>query len=220
MDNQASIAMVIPLYNEESRFESTYWQRIVDLNPTVQWVFIDDGSKDLTFNLLTGLLNPKRKNIQLVKSDINKGKGESIRCVFQKLLLNEEYNFIGFVDSDGAFGQKDIFKLLNLTQNLDDEISAIFTSRISLSGRNIQRSKLRHYLGRIVITFILFPKKDYFPWDTQAGMKIYRNTKALQKSFEAKFRTRWLFEIEHLKNYKKNTRCSTNHLGRATFGMA
>ena len=81
---------------------------------------------------------------------------------------------------------------------------AIYSSRVKMAGRIINRNSLRHLISRIVTTIFGFTWKK-IPYDTQSGFKIYRNSDDFKSLFTSSFRTRWFFDIELTIKYLENT---------------
>jgi hypothetical protein len=74
---------------------------------------------------------------------------------------------------------------------------AVISSRVSLSGRFIERKRSRHYLGRIIATFLTHKWIDA-PYDTQSGFKLFKNSQSFQNSIRKSFSTKWFVDIELL----------------------
>lgn len=197
------LSIIVPCFNEANRFNPDYWIEIIEDSPFVEWIFVDDGSTDKTFKILSNL--SKLPRVSIIKLESNQGKAEAIRRGFissQALgeIKNPDIVGVGFIDSDGAFQKYDIKNILNLAIaqfNSNHEISynVIISSRVKLSGRQIFRSVSRHYIGRVIATYLC---KNWVsaPYDTQSGFKVFRKTSSLRKSIEKPFSTRWFFDIE------------------------
>lgn len=193
------VLMVVPCYNEERRFPSLYWGELIDASANVSWLFVDDGSRDDTFNVISKL--SEKTNVELVKTHSNLGKGNAIRFGFHKgLLLNKDFKYFGYLDSDGAFSINDVLDLIATAENdlVARSIGSwdlLISSRVALSGRDINRKKHRHYIGRIIATLLTSHWKNS-PYDTQSGLKIFRGSEAFRASLENQFNTKWFFDIE------------------------
>ena len=70
-----------------------------------------------------------------------------------------------------------------------------------MAGRNIVRSIRRHWIARFINT-ILGLRDGNLPYDTQCGLKIFRNSTKLECALNGNFRTRWFLDIEILLNSK------------------
>jgi glycosyltransferase involved in cell wall biosynthesis len=196
------LAIVIPCFNEAKRFDVARWRVVTQSFENCHWFFVNDGSSDETGTILRGLVG---ENIHHLDLQANLGKGNAIRAGFNQIINQSlgtqsqiPFLSVGYMDSDGAFGLTDIELLfceattkLNLTSNY----RTIIGSRIKLSGRQIKREALRHYLGRMINTFICFGW-DNAPYDTQSGFKIFRFDQIFRDAVKQPFLTSWFFDIE------------------------
>lgn len=195
------IAIIVPCYNEESRFPIQYWRELVSAENEIRWLFIDDGSSDRTFEILQALCTGTPA--QVLRSANNGGKGNAIRKGFLETLeMDPEIKVIGYLDSDGAFSKDDVFRLANIAVQrmsgvITQPVDAVISSRVSLSGHEIKRKASRHYLGRIVAT-LLTRKWNDAPYDTQSGYKLFINTRSFRDAIQSEFSTRWFVDIELL----------------------
>jgi dolichyl-phosphate beta-glucosyltransferase len=201
------IAIVVPCFNEEKRINISYWKSNVDKFVDCQWIFVNDGSTDntrLILNQITG------ENVHHLDLPTNNGKGNAIRAGFNHVIdfprtcagmtSPSKLNFsrIGYMDSDGAFDLSDIQALFALTEEkikLVPPYKVIIGSRVKLAGRQIDRSKIRHYLGRLIATFICLGWEKA-PYDTQSGFKIFCLDSTFRDAVNAPFKTSWFFDIE------------------------
>jgi glycosyltransferase involved in cell wall biosynthesis len=197
------IAMVVPCFNEEKRMIISKWQTIVDEFPECHWFFINDGSTDGTSHVLNKLTG---ENVFKLDLSRNHGKGNAIRAGFDHALnllqqpsqARVDYSRIGYIDSDGAFDLYDIRMLFSAAQEKMDSMpgfKVIIGSRVKLAGRQIQRNKRRHYLGRLISTFICLGWEKA-PYDTQSGFKIFDLDSSFREAVNSPFKTSWFFDIE------------------------
>ncbi len=193
------IAIVVPCYNEELRLPVQYWKDIVKTENKIKWLFVDDGSSDRTFEILQEVCHetPSRA----VRRLKNGGKGKAIRQGLLEMLETDPgLEVLGYLDSDGAFSKADIFRLAQIsidrTKNLPAEkIDAVISSRVSLSGREINRKSSRHYLGRLIATYMTRNWSDA-PYDTQSGYKLFMNSESFRAAIKSDFSTKWFADIE------------------------
>jgi glycosyltransferase involved in cell wall biosynthesis len=184
--------MIVPCYNEANRFPFDYWKHIIEENEA-KWIFVDDGSKDSTLKILQELISSK---VRVLSIPENKGKSEAIRYGFHAAFedFGPNINWIGYIDSDGAFDIWDIQNMFMLADS-NSRQEMLWTSRVNLAGSNIQRSSFRHYVGRILSTLIwrgLSPKI----YDTQSGFKIIPYEESLQELMSTPFQTKWFVDLE------------------------
>lgn len=191
--------LIVPCFNEANRIAPyEYWKELDD--SSISLVFVNDASTDSTLSIIDSFDLANKKIISL---EMNVGKANAIREGFLSIdIVNyaESHNIIvGFVDSDRAFSTKDIKRMFDLEeiQNYD----AIFASRVMLYGRSINRSRMRHVMGRGIMAF-LSSSGFSLPYDSQAGLKIFKYSSQLMEALEENFDTRWFFELELLLRYK------------------
>ena len=196
--------IVVPCYNEALRWNREYWSTMLEISD-VHWIFVDDGSTDNTLELIR--LTAVKNNSEALPLPKNGGKAEAVRAGLIKALDNPDGGMVGFMDSDGAFSPDDLIRILKTSQALCLDkglFDSIWASRVALAGRNIQRSKMRHYVGRVISTLLSGAAKGksknerLLPYDTQAGLKMFSASSALKEVLQAPFRTRWFFELEIL----------------------
>lgn len=80
------ISVVIPLFNEEESLPELFaWiKRVMDDNNfTYEVIFVDDGSNDRSWEIITGL-KELSQNVHAIKFQRNYGKSPALHCAFQK----------------------------------------------------------------------------------------------------------------------------------------
>ena len=192
--------IVVPFYNEENRIKKNlnYWLSLGTIK-NIEWIFVDDGSQDATSKELQNLAGAL-KNIHLHNLNKNQGKAKALQ-IGMALALERKPKFIGFLDGDASISQQDFERIIELSKfkfikgNL---FSAVFASRISLSGREINRKIIRKWNSRIIATVFGFFTDD-LPYDTQCGFKLFVNNRSFNQVIKThKFKTRWFFDLELL----------------------
>lgn len=194
--------VVVPCFNEADRWKPEYWQRLISL-PRTRWIFVDDGSSDNTLVLLESACTDARG--QVLAQPSNRGKAEAVRVgLLAALGRAGGEDAVAFMDADGAFGIDDVERLSDLMAVLGDAYDALWSSRVALAGRSIERTARRHYLGRIAATILSWNDQS-IPYDTQSGFKLFRPTNVLDQILQKPFETRWLFEVEMLNRFRRYT---------------
>ena len=197
--NLLNSALVVPVFNESSRWNAQYWREIQ--GGGVSLFFVNDGSSDNTSQILGEIEDAVVLNLQK-----NVGKAEAVR-IGMLHAADPEYKFecVGFLDADGAFDVSEVHSVMNRSNIFFDlGFKAVWTSRVKLSGRQIERTALRHIIGRIISSLLAYAYKP-FPYDSQCGFKLYRCDEKFIESLNYKSKTRWFFELEHFSNYFSTT---------------
>jgi len=185
-----TVGFVVPCFNEASRWDHVYWKTLVG-RAGIEWLFVNDGSTDSTERILRMHVSPEAGYLGLPH---NQGKAEAVR---QGLLTlaDQDLEWIGFLDADAAFPAGEVLRFVDVAQDAPTHLAGIWSSRVRLRGRDIQRSPGRHYVGRVIAT-ALGMKLKTLPYDTQSGLKIFRNTPEFLEALSRPFLTRWLFDVE------------------------
>jgi dolichyl-phosphate beta-glucosyltransferase len=189
--------IIVPLFNEEKRFDVDYWNRITSKSNFI-FLFVNDGSTDNTYLVLDQLMNT---NIRTLNLERNVGKSEAIRAGLNHA-LNESRSIVGLVgylDSDTAFNELEVREILEGADKLfiDLRLDALWMSRVKMAGRKIERGALRHYIGRLIASFLGRGIRE-FPYDSQCGFKLFKSTPILSEALVTKFQTRWFVDLELL----------------------
>ena len=189
----AECAIVIPCYNEENRFNSRAFLHFVKRALNVHLVFVDDGSKDKTLEILTMLKCIAGLNITVLSLSKNAGKAEAVR---QGLIYASQrgFTFLGYWDADLATPLDAIEDFVKVGRKLAT-VDVVFGSRRSLLGHRIQRSVARRAVSRTCA--LLARQAVRLPiGDTQCGAKLLRNTQAVRDALAHPFTAGWLFDVE------------------------
>jgi dolichyl-phosphate beta-glucosyltransferase len=203
-----NLTLIVPVYNEAKRWDKEFWKQTLSI-ADISWVFVNDGSSDSTSQLLTELKTLAQ--ITILEHPNNLGKAEAVRSGFNYFFAENssetsEKFFIGFIDGDGAFNPAEIERFLNLSVHdssglVSQGFQAIWTSRVQLRGRRIERKRYRHYLGRIIASFLglAYPS---IPYDSQSGFKIFLLEPVIRQVFLEKFKTKWFVDLEIAARYQ------------------
>jgi glycosyltransferase involved in cell wall biosynthesis len=188
---QPSLVIVVPCYNEAERLPVNEFVAFLNDYRGVSVCFVNDGSKDSTLEILNQIKGAFEENVHIVSNDENVGKAESVRRGVLYCADRLNFDNIAYLDADLATSLQEC---LELSKYLNDEISFCFGSRIMRIGSVIERSYMRHIIGRLLATFISGVLKLRV-YDTQCGCKIIKRDLAI-KLFEEPFISKWLFDVE------------------------
>ena len=194
-----SITIIIPCFNEEKRLNTKLFENFSNLNTTISFIFVNDGSTDLTVKTMNKILS-NTKNNSIYNLEKNSGKGEAVRSGMLEAYNKHNSELIGFWDADLATPLEEILEFHRIY--LNNNYSMICGSRINMLGRIINRSFFRHYLSRIFATIAsLILKMNIY--DSQCGSKLF-DRRCVISAFSKPFHTRWLFDLEIFFRLKNN----------------
>lgn len=192
--------IVVPCYNESCRLPVSDFQKFLD-QPGAALLFVDDGSKDNTVEVLRGICTGREGRATLLECARNGGKAEAVRRGMLAA-LESGATYAGFWDADLATPLDAIAEFLCVLE-ARPEIDMVFGSRVKLLGRRVERQATRHYLGRVFATaastVLRLPV-----YDTQCGAKIFRAVPATAGLFNEPFCSRWVFDVEVIARYIRN----------------
>jgi len=173
-----SLSIVFPIFNEEFRLRSSFNHILSFLKKKkkfkIEIIFVDDGSKDNSYNLLKQFVqnnnNFKSKNkikFKIVKSKKNLGKGSALKMGVKKA----KYNWILTTDMDMSVS---LFQISDWIEKklVNKKYSVYFGSR-SHKKSIVERVYFRKIIGDIG-SFLIFMILNIRIKDTQCGYKLYK----------------------------------------------
>jgi CheY-like chemotaxis protein len=193
------IGVVIPCYNEEDRLSSEEFKKFVHSNLGYHLCFVNDGSKDNTLGVLQELCKGNEDRISIYNCEKNGGKAEAVRLGMLHLAKDSQYNYLGFLDADLSTNFDDFHELVNTISNSKYKI--VSGSRINRMGADIAKESARKIISQ-GINFIIRKTLGMEFKDTQCGAKIMHK-EIVEKTFQKKFLTKWLFDVEIFMRMKK-----------------
>ncbi len=186
--------VVVPCYDEAARLDRTEFLRLVASSPAVSLLFVDDGSRDGTGNVLRALRAASGGRIEVLALDRNGGKAEAVRAGMLAA-LEAGATTIGYVDADLATPVDEILRMIASMR--EAPVAVLLGARVRLLGTRIERKASRHFLGRVFATLASLTLR--LPvYDTQCGAKLFQATPVLARALERPFRSRWIFDVELL----------------------
>jgi len=193
------VCIVIPCYNEEKRLSINEFIEYSDTN--IHLLFVNDGSTDLTIDVLNKIKEGREDKTYVLNYIENKGKGEAVRNGVLEAKKWKSFSVIGFLDADLSTSLSEASRLVSL---FDNKTLFVFGSRIMRIGVEIKRKWYRHILGRIFATVASNMLKIPV-YDTQCGAKFFKS-EIVEFLFIEKFKSNWTFDLEvfyrFLKKYK------------------
>ena len=167
-----SLTVAIPLYNESATIP--YLKSRLDLmleksnHNNLKILFVDDGSSDDTFQLLTNHFS-SLDNCKIVKHEINQNLNGFLKTVIE--LCDTE--FVVFLDSDCTFDPLNIFEMVELVQpNTDIVNGSPYHPQGTVEG--VKKGRLLISNGANFIYKLLIDKDVY---TYTSIFKMYRTAK-------------------------------------------
>jgi dolichyl-phosphate beta-glucosyltransferase len=194
--------VVVPCYNEAERLRPETFLAAVQEHPALQFLFVDDGSRDGTARVLDTLVARKPESLSCLKLSTNRGKAEAVRLGIREALKRSP-ELVGFLDADLSTPISEL--PLMAEAFADPEILVVLGSRVALLGREIRRSNRRHYLGRVFATLASMTL-GLRVYDTQCGAKLFRVTDSIRRIFDREFLSSWAFDVELLARLRQMER--------------
>jgi hypothetical protein len=102
------------------------------------------------------------------------------------------FEYIGFLDADLSVSFDEFQRMLVYSKIENKKI--VFGSRVKRMGAKIERSPIRHVVGRVFATLIAWTIKFPF-YDTQCGAKVF-HVSVIETITQSSFITKWLFDVE------------------------
>jgi len=190
----ARLTVVVPCYNEAARLDAAPLLAFVDSHPDASLLLVDDGSTDATAALLDRLAADRPGRIRALSLAPNAGKAEAVRRGLRDALAGGA-EIVGYLDADLSTPPAEIDDLLAALARPGVQVA--IGARVGMLGYDIDRSAVRHYLGRVFATAasIILRARVY---DTQCGAKLFRAGPALSEALSTAFLSRWAFDVELL----------------------
>jgi len=187
------LILVIPCYNEEQRLPADELRRYDAGAHRVEFLLVNDGSRDGTLRLLESLRAEDPSRFSVLDLGRNRGKAEAVRLGILAA-LDRKPDFVGFWDADLATPLSELQDFLDVFGERP-QTEMVFAARVRLLGRSISRNPRRHYVGRVGATLIS-SSLGLAVYDTQCGAKLFRASEPMREIFGAPFLSRWIFDVE------------------------
>jgi glycosyltransferase involved in cell wall biosynthesis len=192
------IVLVVPCYNEQDRLDVREFQAARLDHGRLEFVFVDDGSRDATRDVIERIRAGRPGEVRVVAYSTNRGKAEAVRLGTLEALRTGP-DAVGYWDADLATPLSELSGFVKILEGKPG-VDVVMGARVQLMGRSISRRAWRHYVGRVFATAasltIGLPV-----YDTQCGAKLFRVTERLPKVFERPFVSRWIFDVEILARF-------------------
>lgn len=187
--------IVIPCDQESGRVDTDAFFRLVSGRPDLRLLFVGHGASDDTNRALHALAGRSRDRVSVHSVDRNLGKGEALRQGLVAALHRADDDVFGHLDSDLSTPAAEIVRLLDVITRRDADV--VLASRVAMLGCEIERSRMRHYLGRAFATLASTILRVRI-YDTQCAAKFFRRSDAFAAAVATPFVSRLAFDVELL----------------------
>lgn len=191
---RATLAVVVPAYNEERRIERTLEQLIAQA-PALgisELLVVDDGSADRTAELVRAVSErTAAPRVRLIQHPHNRGKGAALRTG----LLAAEADLVGYLDADLSVPPAHFEGARAL---LEAGAEVVVGARVSSQGEALRRGQplLRRLLGHMFVAtqqrIVGLPQRD-----TQCPLKLLTREAARAVAEPCRV-DGWAFDVELL----------------------
>ncbi|OGC46136.1 hypothetical protein A2V49_00245 [candidate division WWE3 bacterium RBG_19FT_COMBO_34_6] len=193
-----TISFLIPVYNEEKRLIKTVTALknvVIPVELKLQKIiFVNDGSKDNTLNLLIRFKNEietaTNADVDIVSYPKNKGKGYAIKTG----MSNSDSDYTLFFDADMATPLTELSKFVPFIQDNTDVI--VGTRKNGHSTVINHQPKIRELMGK-VYTFLSQLILNVWITDFTCGFKAFSRL-AKDEIFSRSTINRWGYDSEIL----------------------
>lgn len=186
------ICIVIPCYNEQVRLPSIEFINFYNQKKNFHFIFVNDGSKDLTSDVIKEIIDGREDRMCLLEMNINSGKSEAVRLGMLHSQIWNNFEIIGYLDADLSIPLNEAERLTEYFNN--ENVYFVFGSRLQRLGVNIKKKLYRHIIGRVFATFAS-KMLNVVVYDTQCGVKFFKKD-VINHIFQEKFNSSWIFDIE------------------------
>jgi glycosyltransferase involved in cell wall biosynthesis len=187
------VTIVVPCYNEELRLDVSAFGDLADTG-RVSILFVDDGSTDGTAGAIRAMAEG-HQGVDALVLPANGGKAEAVRAGMNAA-IDRGPGVVGYCDADLATPPDELLRLVDTLME-DEQLSAVFGSRVARLGTSIERSSFRHYLGRVFASVASW-SLGVTVYDTQCGAKVFRVTPELRAALVEPFPSTWGFDVRLL----------------------
>jgi dolichyl-phosphate beta-glucosyltransferase len=182
-----SLSIIFPVFNEELRLNSSFIHITNFLKKKkefkIEIIFVDDGSNDRSYNLITQYIKKSKKNkritINVIRSLQNLGKGSALKLGIK----SAKYEWILTTDIDMSVS---LFQVCGwIKKKLINKKYFVYFGTRSHKKSIVKRDFFRKFLGDIASLLILLVLQIKIK-DTQCGYKLYKKSIAKHAFYKMK----------------------------------
>ncbi len=171
---KGDVVLVVPCYNEAARLDAAAFRDCAAAARRVAFCFVNDGSRDGTLEVLRSLCRqlPGAGRRPRLAAQPRQGRGGPAGAARGPRLGRGGRRLLGRRPRDAALRAAAVLRGARASS---PEVEVVIGSRVRLLGRRIERSAVRHYLGRVFATGASLTL-GLPVYDTQCGAKLLRAT--------------------------------------------
>jgi dolichyl-phosphate beta-glucosyltransferase len=192
--DRPGLTVVVPCYNEAQRLDAGPLLEFAGGAPGANLLFVNDGSTDATGERLAAIAAQRPDRVRVLTLEANSGKAEAVRRGM-RAALDDGAQVVGYLDADLSTPPPELARVGTALSRPGIEVA--IGARVALLGTDIERSAVRHYLGRVFASLASLILKARI-YDTQCGAKLFRASPSLDAALAEPFISRWAFDIELL----------------------
>jgi glycosyltransferase involved in cell wall biosynthesis len=198
MPGTLSTTIVVPCYDEARRLPVDRFRAAAARDPSLRFLFVDDGSRDATPQRLESLAREAPDRFGWHRLPRNAGKAEAVRQGMLRAFAAGP-GCAGYWDADLSTPLEDVGALRAVLEERP-QVMIVLGARVRLLGRSIDRRALRHYGGRVFATGASWVL-GLPVYDTQCGAKLLRAAPETAALFAEPFCVNWSFDVELLARF-------------------
>lgn len=185
-----NITIVLPAYNEFLALSNhkKYIINFAEKNPNIDLLFVDNGSKDKTFDIIKEI-SGSNKNIYFLRIKTNKGYGDGI----YKGILFSKTKFVGWMASDFQVTFEDFLKGVSKIKNDKSFVKSMRNKR-GLLDVFFTKS-----MGLLCSVLFLYKFNDINSTPTITNRDLFINEINIPKNFSFDF---FAYYLAKKKNYE------------------
>lgn len=159
-------SIIIPVYNEGGHLRE-FCDRLfaIEFPFPVEFVFIDDGSKDASWTILEDYASQDR--VTTYQMEKNSGKGAAL----SKGISLAKGEIIAIQDADFEYDPNDLLMLVNKVQRNDADV--VYGSRFKQHSPQVHRTY--HYLGNRMLTILSNLLCGIYLTDMETCYKVFKS---------------------------------------------
>jgi dolichyl-phosphate beta-glucosyltransferase len=185
-------SLVVPMWNESARIESTVAGLAEAFGDTgVELIFVDDGSDDGTADVVERACKEAALDAEVLRQTENRGKGAAVRAG----LLAASGDTVGFVDADLSAGPTEIRRVFAAVDGGRGDV--VLASRAAAHATITVRQPFARRWSGWLFNLGLRACRLTRLTDTQCGLKAFR-AEVVPSLFGPLVADRFAFDVEVL----------------------